>query len=145
MVEQDAIPPQRCRIPNDRPDIGGIVDTFDDDEPVTAFGQFGRRRSLRPVEQSDDGMQDTEPCDELADLVATDEGLTTALDETVGDRWDSRAVDQCSKRSTAGFQRPFDHQIALSQEQAGAGIVTLAATVGEPTFVEAKGGETLVV
>ncbi len=75
------------------------------------------------MEQRDDRLRHAEPRHESSNVVTTDEDIDTRCGQHGGDLRDAFAVDERGEWQAARVECALDDQVALREEQPGAGIV----------------------
>ncbi len=142
VVEDEAIEAECRGVADDRADVGRVVDRFEHDEAGGVRGELGDARPRRSLEQGDDRVWVAESGHEAAHL---DAPAVHRAGQRGGERRDVVGVHERRNGDASRIECPFDHQVALGEEQAGAGVVAFLRPAGEPTLVQPELPEPLIV
>ena len=69
----------------------------------------------------------------------------TGQGERRGERRHVLGVDERGDGNASGRERPLDHEVALGEEQPGAGVVALLGAAGQPALVQPELPEQRIV
>ena len=138
-VEHEPVPAEGGGVADDGADVGRVVDGLDDDEPVGRRRQTSATARRRALEQRPRSAARTpRPVTAPAHVRRRRRRHVDAepAPATGGTR---SAIDERGDRPAAGVERPLDDEVALGEEQPGAGVVALVGAVGEPRSLSRNG------
>ncbi len=142
VVEDQAVPSEGRGVADDRADVGRVVHGFDDDETIGRFGDLRDRRTGRSFEERDDAVGIPEPGHDTAHVHAA---AVHRASESPGERDHVVDVDERGDGHTAGGECPLDDEVALGEEQPGAGVVAFLGAARQPALVEPELPEPRIV